>query len=119
MEEAEWLCRRVREFVQAAGFSQMGFPIELLARECLCNAVIHGNRNAADKSVDLSLSVGRKWIRLRVSDQGVGFDWRKARRKGFDTTTTSGRGLQICALYAERVRFSRSGNRIALWIRKT
>jgi serine/threonine-protein kinase RsbW len=117
-QEAESLCLKVRVFMQEAGLPETCFAVELLTRECLFNAIIHGNRNAADKSVDLTLSLGRKWIRLRVCDQGPGFAWRKARRASFDTLIPSGRGLRICALYAERVRFNRMGNRISLWIRE-
>ena len=119
LESAELLCLKVRSFMHAAGLSEPAFAVELLARECLTNGVIHGNGNCADKSVDLSLSVGRKWIRLEVSDQGAGFAWRRAAQEGFETTRPSGRGLRLCALYAGRVRFNRSGNRITVWIRKT
>ncbi|HUA97929.1 MAG TPA: ATP-binding protein [Terracidiphilus sp.] len=117
--DAESLCLKIRGWLQAQGLCDRCFTVELLARECLTNAVIHGNGNAADKSVALSLSVGREWIRLTVCDEGPGFAWRKARRKRPDAALSSGRGLQLCALYAERVRFNRSGNQIALWIRKT
>ena len=34
-------------------------------------------------------------------------------------TLTSGRGLQLCVLYADRVHFNRKGNQIELWIRKS
>jgi anti-sigma B factor antagonist len=36
-----------------------------------------------------------------------------------DTSASSGRGLQLYAMYAERVRFNRLGNRITLWIGKS
>jgi serine/threonine-protein kinase RsbW len=116
--EAESLCLKVRELLRANGLAESCFHVELLARECLNNAVIHGNRNAADKSVVLRLLVGRQWIRLQVSDEGPGFAWRKARQQALDTAKPSGRGLQLCALNAERVRFNRSGSQITLWISK-
>ncbi len=119
VEEAESLCMRVRNLMEGAGLAERGFAVELLARECLVNAVVHGNRNAADKAVVLNLTVGREWIRLQVSDEGPGFPWRQARQKRLDTTTCGGRGLQLYELYAERVSFNRSGNQIELWIRKT
>ena len=119
LEEVESLCVEIRGMLQTAGLSALCFPVELLARESLVNAVIHGNRNAADKSVGLSVCVGRKWIRLQVTDEGQGFAWRRASQKRLDTTQCSGRGLQLYELYADRVRFNRRGNQIALWIRKT
>jgi len=118
VEEAESLCIKIRALLEAAGLAERCFAVELLARECLINAVVHGNGSAADKSVVLNLTVGREWIRLQVSDEGRGFAWRNARRKRLDTSISSGRGLQIYALYAERVRFNRSGNQIELWVRK-
>jgi anti-anti-sigma factor len=119
VEEAESLCLRVRDLLNANGLAEPCFRVELLARECLTNAVIHGNRMAADKHVVLRLLVGREWINLQISDEGPGFAWRQARQRSLETTKSSGRGLQLCALYAERVRFNRSGNQITLWISKT
>lgn len=118
MAEAEALCLAIRHLFHTSGLGQDCFPVELLARECLNNAVIHGNRNDADKSIVLRLWVGREWLRMQVSDQGPGFRWRKARQNKLDATASSGRGLQLCALYAERIRFNRSGSQITLWISK-
>jgi len=55
---------------------------------------------------------------LAVRDESPGFDWRKANQNQSGTTASSGRGLPLYAMYAERVRFNRRGNQITLWIRK-
>lgn len=114
------LCRKIRFLLHSHGLCKVAFPVELLARECLNNALIHGNRNEADKSITVRLSLGREWIRLEVRDEGRGFGWRKAWQNRLDTAATAscGRGLQLCALYAGRVRFNRCGNQITLWISK-
>lgn len=119
MAEVESLCIQVRELLQKKGLSRACFPVELLARECLNNAVLHGNRNDSDKSVLFRLWIGRERIRLQVTDEGPGFDWRKANINRSGTTSTSGRGLPLYALYAERVQFNRRGNQITLWIGKS
>jgi stage II sporulation protein AA (anti-sigma F factor antagonist) len=116
MTDAESLCLGIRETLQANDLSGLCFPVELLARECLANAVNHGCHNDASKSVVLRLWAGRGRIRLQISDEGPRFAWRKASRKRLDPTKAFGRGLQLCALYAERVRFNRCGNQITLWI---
>jgi anti-sigma regulatory factor (Ser/Thr protein kinase) len=116
--DAESLCLKIRSTLRANDLGVACFAVELLARECLANAVNHGNRNDADRAIVLQLWVGRQWIRLRVSDQGAGFAWRKARRRGMDAAADSGRGLHLYALYAERVQFNRCGNQVTLWIRK-
>ena len=118
LEEIDAFCVRIRSLLNANGLERVCFPVELLARESLNNAVIHGNRKDARKSVQLSLSIGRVWIRLEVRDQGAGFPWRKVCLNRFDTAACSGRGLQLYALYAARKRFNRSGNQITLWIGK-
>lgn len=96
----------------------MSFRLELLARESLNNAVAHVKRDFADRTIRLELHVGRKWIRLQVADKGFGFDWRKERQRHCGPDSESGRGLTVCALYAEQVRFNRCGNQISLWLRR-
>ncbi len=118
MSDVDSLCLKIREMLNSNDLGEVCFGVELLARECLSNAVIHGNKNIVDKSVKLSLSVGRQWIRLQVDDEGEGFNWRKARRKRSDSAETSGRGIELYTLYAARVRFSRQGQQITLWISK-
>jgi serine/threonine-protein kinase RsbW len=118
LDEVDSLCLKIRELLKSNCLGEACFGVELLARECLNNAVIHGNRGDAEKSIELSLFVGRKWIRLQVSDQGPGFAWRETRQKSSDTAASSGRGLNLYELYARRVEFNDSGNRITLWISK-
>jgi serine/threonine-protein kinase RsbW len=118
MREVDGLCLRIRDLLQRNNFGDVCFGVELLARECLNNAVIHGSRNDADKSIGLRLFVGREWIRLQVTDEGAGFNWRKACENQSASTTSSGRGLRLYALYAARMRFNRRGNQITLWVGK-
>ena len=114
------VCREVRELIDRLGLVGNGFAVELLARESLNNAVIHGNRRDPGRKAVLELRLGREWIRLQVSDQGRGFSPRAVRAAapcGPEASATSGRGLCIYRLYAERTSFNRRGNRVAFWIR--
>jgi len=116
--EAESLCLKIREVLQENDLSPFCFPVELLAREGLANAAAHGNRNDPAKSIALHLSVGREWIHLQIADEGPGFAWRKMVQRKIDPRWASGRGLQLYAIYADRIQFNRRGNRISFWIRK-
>jgi anti-sigma regulatory factor (Ser/Thr protein kinase) len=116
MADADVLCLKIRNLLQSSGHSPACFAVELLARECLANAINHGNKKHSDKSVSLRLSVGPVWIRLEVVDEGLGFPWRKASRDNTSLTACSGRGLGLYALYAGRVRFNNAGNKITLWV---
>jgi serine/threonine-protein kinase RsbW len=116
LEEAEAAARVIRVFLEGRGLASNAFKTELLARECLNNAIIHGNRNHARKPVMLEINVGTRWLRLCVTDAGNGFNWRRVTRSVPKGTDCCGRGLAIVAAYANRVSFNRRGNRISLWL---
>jgi len=119
LREVDALCREVRTLLADHGLGGTSFPVELLAREWLNNAIIHGNERDEEKRVGFHMGVGRKWIWLQVIDEGPGFDWRKARRAPPpDDTSPSGRGLFISAQYAQKITFNQRGNRITVWLKK-
>jgi len=117
--EVDPLCRDVRSLLEEHGLAAVSFTTELVARECLKNAIVHGNRRDAGKGVLFDLVIKRKWIYLKITDEGPGFNWRKAKRGVLPAeTAVGGRGLAICALYAHRTTFNRRGNEVRLWIDK-
>lgn len=118
LKAVDALCLELRGLLRDSGLAAESFAVELLARESLNNAVIHGNRRNPAKRVACELRIGRVWIRLAVADQGPGFDWAAMRRARREDSAESGRGLPIYALYAARTRFNRRGNRITFWIPK-
>ena len=119
LAEVDPLCREICSLLEENGLARVCFAAELVARECLNNAIIHGNRRDVGKRVALNLLIKRKWIYLQIIDEGSGFNWRKARRAPLpEDKATSGRGLSISALYADRIRFNRRGNRVTVWLRK-
>jgi anti-sigma regulatory factor (Ser/Thr protein kinase) len=116
-KEVDAVCGEIRSALMKNGMESVCFAVELTARECLNNAVSHGNAGDAARRVELELRSGRKWICLRVSDEGAGFNWRKRRMQSLPAdNATFGRGLAIAAAYAERIRFNRKGNQITLWL---
>ena len=87
------------------------FSAELLAREVLNNAAIHGNRGAeANGQILCAIRLSSGRLLLAVRDGGRGFDWRAATRIPPDDAGCSGRGLAILFRYATRVRFNNCGN---------
>lgn len=119
LEQVEDLCLEVRSVLHRHGLGAAQFAMELLTRECLNNAVLHGNGKDAAKRVALRLSCGRDWLHLRVVDEGAGFNWRAAgRRAPAGHEATNGRGLAIIRTYADRVSFNQRGNQITVWLRK-
>lgn len=113
--EVDSFCLDVRELLRGAELASEVFPVEMLLRESLNNALIHGNCCDCTKMIRAEVKIGRKWIVLRVGDEGAGFNCRKARRAAPDPDATCGRGLAIYSLYAHRVCFNSKGNQVSLW----
>lgn len=113
--EVETFCREVREYLKGIGLSCEAFPVEMLLRESLNNAMVHGNRENSKKKILAEVRIGRKWIMLRVTDEGRGFDYRKTKKTVPDPEAVSGRGMAIYSLYAHRISFNSTGNRVSLW----
>ena len=63
------------ELARESGFGEEDLDrIGMSVRECMVNAVVHGNRYNAKKKVRLSLSCTPRRLTIRVADQGAGFD---------------------------------------------
>jgi serine/threonine-protein kinase RsbW len=119
LEEVDALCRDLRAHCQEKGWAAMSFPLELVLRECLNNAILHGNRSDPSKAVVVSVVCRRPWLRVQIADEGDGFDWSAVQARTLpDADKTNGRGLLIASTYAHRVRFNPSGNQITLWFQQ-
>jgi serine/threonine-protein kinase RsbW len=66
------------EILRAAG--EAGFDedeqhrIGMAVRECMVNAVVHGNRYNRNKQVHVSAGTGEGRFTIRITDQGEGFE---------------------------------------------
>ena len=90
------------------------FAIELLLREALNNAVLHGCRQNPGLSFACQLSISEQSGIIEVSDDGPGFDWRSQPQISLDETSESGRGLHIYARYATAIKYNDAGNCVSL-----
>jgi serine/threonine-protein kinase RsbW len=60
--------------------SQAGFSeddrnaIGMAVRECMVNAVVHGNQYNARKKVQLSIAATGERLTVKITDEGAGFD---------------------------------------------
>jgi len=114
---AEGICMLVRHFLMQISMPQQVFSTEIVIRECLNNAIHHGNENDPDKRIKASVARTPDGIRIRVADEGKGFDWKEtlARRHASDNECC-GRGLALVKSYASRIAFNRKGNVITVEI---
>ena len=117
LTEVDGVCHQARALLQAHKQDDHIFAVDLLLRECLNNAILHGNGRDASKPVHVTLRIGRKAILLSVTDAGSGFDWRARRGHVPEPSATSGRGLAIGRAYAQRILFNHEGNQVVLAIK--
>jgi serine/threonine-protein kinase RsbW len=90
------------------------FAVQLLLREAINNAVLHGCRLDPSLSFFCRLVISDREIIIDVLDDGTGFDWRKEPVAPGDDLNESGRGLSIYALYAHLINFNDAGNGVTL-----
>lgn len=112
LTEVEAACDAIKVLLSENQLQDRQFAIELVARELLNNAILHGSRQDRNKRVTMCLGIGRRWIQLSIADQGGGFDWHKVRRKIPDASAESGRGMAIATNYGQRLRIAAGGRRV-------
>jgi serine/threonine-protein kinase RsbW len=91
------------------------FDAELALREALNNAVVHGNREDPEVRVHIRCRCQPgKELFIVVTDQGKGFDFKKAVGNGMerDPDSEHGRGIQLMKAYMDDVHFERGGSEV-------
>lgn len=100
-----------RQIAEAAGFSEdEQYRISMSVRECLINALKHGNRGDASKKVQLNLTVDAERLVVQVSDQGQGFrlDEIPDPLSNENLLKSSGRGLFLVRCFMDDLQVERS-----------
>ena len=97
------------EILKAA--EQIGFDeddqhrIGMAVRECMVNAVVHGNRYNRNKQVHVSVCVEKAGTRftIRITDQGEGFEMQEVPDPLHETNLLrhSGRGLFLMGAFMD------------------
>jgi serine/threonine-protein kinase RsbW len=65
----------VAQFISRSGMSDdAAFGIDMAVREAVTNAVLHGNRQDENKTVDIVLKSSPDAVEISVHDQGPGFN---------------------------------------------
>ena len=75
LESVDKAERATLDLARESGFGEEELDrIGMSVRECMVNAVVHGNRYNAHKKVRLSLSRTPERFTVRIADQGEGFN---------------------------------------------
>ncbi len=92
----------------------LAFPGELLLREALTNAAVHGSRGEPAMCIRCIVRLKPGRLLIAVCDDGVGFRWREVWGHTAAAWVPRGRGIEIFRHYASGVRFSARGNGVTL-----
>ncbi len=90
--------------------------IMISVTECVSNAIIHGNKEESQKTVQLELHFSENHLQFIIIDEGEGFDYGHLA----DPTSpenlekTGGRGIFIIKHLSDEVKFEDNGKKIIL-----
>ena len=92
-----------------AAAEQAGFDeddrhrIGMAVRECMVNAIVHGNRYNRNKRVRVSVAIESAHFTIRITDEGEGFEMQEVPDPLHDTNLLrhSGRGLFLMGAFMD------------------
>ena len=96
----------VAEFIGRSGISDdAAFGIDMAVREAVTNAVLHGNRQDENKTVDIVLKSSPDAVEISVHDQGPGFNPEDVPdpTASENLLKTSGRGIFFMRTFMDEV----------------
>ncbi len=107
IEMAQHLCGKLLDGHQIS--EELRHWILMALREALANAIKHGNEQSLQKRVHLEMDVKGKSLRIRIWDEGEGFDPMKVEDPlaPENRLKTSGRGIFYMKTFMDEVRFRR------------
>jgi serine/threonine-protein kinase RsbW len=114
LENVDRAVEHLRIFLEERNGSEHLFPLSLLAREALNNAMIHGNRLDRAKTVLFRLLTRAGGFDLQITDEGHGFAWGRHMQASSRAGDVSGRGHEIFRNYAHATRYNDKGNALTL-----
>ena len=114
LDAVEQFCVEFRLWRAGACADLNVFSTELVLRESLTNAVLHGCSGDPCKRISCVLRAKLGRLLIAIQDEGDGFDWRAAWHRRTDVSETNGRGIKIMRRYSSSVRFNRKGNSVIL-----
>ena len=114
MENIDLADKETRKFLTDHDLPSEVFSVCLCMREGLTNAVRHGNRDDASKTVQYSLALSGNRLIMEISDEGEGFDWKRIGEKEPLFASDHGRGLVIIRRYFSSYRFNARGNKLTM-----
>ena len=96
------------------------FRLQVALSEALANAIVRGNHEDGAKWVDVEAKLVPDAIRVRITDEGPGFDPSAVPEPTGpgQVAETCGRGLYLIRTLVDEVEFNEQGNSICMTLRR-
>jgi serine/threonine-protein kinase RsbW len=107
---------------------EFGFPVQdvrvnipLVCDEAVTNAIVHGNGSDPSRMVNIQVYVSQRRFRIRVRDQGPGFDAGTVEdpREGENVMRSGGRGVFLMRNIMDTVEYKEGGRVLEMEKRNT
>ncbi len=106
-------------YISAAALLRSHFELQtdlLHFHELLANAIEHVNKQDRGKSVSVDVAVTGRYYKIRIIDQGEGFNWREKINRELDMSGDSdrGRGIIMTRKMTDYLGYNERGNRATM-----
>lgn len=104
----------LKEFLFPVSDSRINIP--LACDEAVTNAMLHGNKSNPDKKVNVQIYISHSRFKIRVMDQGEGFDIGQVENptEGENLMRSSGRGIYLMKSIMDTVVYKDEGRTVEL-----
>ncbi len=91
---------------------ELAYHMNLVLTEALTNAICHANESDPSKEIKVSILISEKTLKIKVFDQGHGFDISNLTNLQVKETDEGGRGIQIIFKLMDQVKYlkNKEGN---------
>lgn len=84
---------------------ELAYHINLVLTEAMANAILHANEGDPERQVHITIAVISQKLRIRVYDEGCGFDVEALTKPEHKTLDDHGRGVYIIRSLMDRVTY--------------
>lgn len=117
LSEVQRASADILEFLKTVPLSEGGlFDVRLCLEEALINAMKYGNRLCREVPVEVGVEYDAEEVRIRVKDQGPGFDVGKLAdcTQADNLLRTRGRGVYLIRKLMDRAEYNACGNELLM-----
>ena len=107
----------IEEVTNKIGITQDNYGKILVSTlEAVNNAILHGNQSLAEKTVDIEISFKNNELKIKVTDEGIGFipEMIPDPTVPENIESLNGRGVFLMSRLADEIKYSKKGNTVTM-----